>query len=244
MKHILSVVVLCTLVVPAMAAPNFFDNFENGVQGSIWAKWSGSNQEILQSDPSHNLTPGGSKAARAVSADPAAYSAYADFGSTNGFVRAQVYVFEDFSNNGTNPAQPITNMLCLIGDTGGAVGFSADYLQVGVVPFWPTTGSKSYGSRTMATGYGTPTTTVPRKAGWTKLAIEADAGVGSQVRYYVDDVLITTGTRSAANLRWVRLGNNSKSYENFWYDNVSVTPEPASLMLLALGGIAVLRRRA
>ena len=30
------------------------------------------------------------------------------------------------------------------------------------------------------------------------------------------------GGLSPVDLRWVRIGNNNKSYENFWYDDVSV----------------------
>ena len=43
----------------------------------------------------------------------------------------------------------------------------------------------------------------------------------------------------ARDLRWVRLGNNSKCYENFWYDDLSVVPEPASLLMLGLGGLLI-----
>lgn len=245
MRQVLGIFLAMLLVAGmAQAAPNFFDDFENGVQGSIWSKWTGSNQEILQTSTSHNHTPAGSKGALAWSADPTGYSAYADFGSTAEMVRAEVYVFEDKSYTGT---QPVTNMLCLIGDTGGAVGFGSDYLQLGVVPFWPG-GSNDYGFRTAygdAGHGGSQSFGLARKAGWTKLAIEADAiADGGQVRFYIDDVLMpTTSQRTATNLRWVRLGNNSKNYENFWYDDVSVTPEPASAALILLGGCALLARR-
>lgn len=251
-----AVIAAIVLVSPIQAAvPSFYDGFESGVQGSIWSKWTGSNQEILQgaTDVWKNKTPGGDKSARAYEADPTGYSAYADFGSYNGFVRAEVWLFEDKNRDGTNTAQPVTNMLCLIGDTGGAVGFGADYLQLGVVGFWNLGGAgytTTYGFRTAyndanSLGYGNAN--VQRKSGWTKLAIEADAlSAGGQVRFYIDDALVGTSQRTAEYLRWVRLGNNSKSYENFWYDEIRVVPEPSSLLALGgglLGLLGALRRK-
>ena len=245
----------------------FSDTFNTGVSGSVWTKWTGANDNLLTGDGSHNHTPGGGQAARAHASDPAQWNGYADFGTTpvpaGQFLRADVYLFEDFNNNGTNSAQPVTNMLALIGDTGGAVGFGTDYLQVGVVPFWPG-GSQTYGFRTRYNdqpgGGGIINSGISRKPGWTKLSIEADPySIGGAARFFVDDILIGSSFRSGGNggafglsqtnLRWVRLGNNSKTYENFWYDDVSVNlvPEPASAMMLGFGGIvlcgALSRRR-
>ena len=257
---------VAVLVAAQSWALPFSDNFETGVSGSVWTKWTGANDNLLTGDTSHNHTPAGNQAARAHASDPAQWNGYADFGTTpvpNGqFLRADVYLFEDFNNNGTNPAQPVTNMLALIGDTGGAVGFGTDYLQVGVVPFWPG-GSQTYGFRTRYndTGaLGIINSGISRKPGWTKLSIEVDPySTGGAARFFVDDALIGSSYRSGGNggafglsqtnLRWVRLGNNSKTYENFWYDDVSVNlvPEPASAMLLGLGGVvlggALSRRR-
>ena len=238
--------ILAVSAQPALAV-SFFDDFEGGVSGSVWTKWTGGSQELLQTSNSHNFTPAGSQSALAVQADPTAFNAYADFGSTAGFVRAQVYVFEDFSNDGTNGSQPITNMLALVGDTGTSTpGFSTDYLQLGVVNFLPG-GNTGYSTRSRANGADVSADTgVDRSAGWIKLAIEADAlADGGQVRYFIDDVQVGASVRSNTNLRWIRLGNNSKSYENFWYDDVSVVPEPSSMLTLGVGSLALLffRRR-
>lgn len=258
MKVFLASVGLAVLFAAQSWALPFSDNFESGVSGSTWTKWTGSDQEILQTDSSHNHTPAGSQAARAFEADPTAYNAYADFGTTpvptGQVLRADVYLFEDFNNKGTDSARPVTNMLALVGDTGGAVGFGTDYLQLGVVPFWPG-GSQTYGFRTRYndnTGGGIFNSGISRKQGWTKLSIEADPySIGGAVRFYVDDALVGSSFRSGgnggagglsqANLRWVRLGNNSKSYENFWYDDVSVrlVPEPASALMVVIGAVFV-----
>lgn len=255
----LCAVLLC--VAPAWAALPFFDDFENGVGGNYtYAPWgnasgdpsspNGINNLITTATNEHSWS--GIKSARVFASDPAAWNGFADFGATpvpTGLtLRAEVYLFEDFNNNGTNGAEPVTNMLAIFGDSGGGPGDFTDYLQLGVVPFFPG-GSQSYGYRT-PTG-GIVGTGVNRKAGWTKLRIEADAiADGGAVRFYIDDVLQGSSVRNGPDLRWVRLGNNSKSYESFWYDNLSVSlvPEPASATLLAFGGIAfagcgLLRRR-
>jgi hypothetical protein len=242
----------------ASATPNFSDNFESGVSSSVWHPWTASQPDnLVTTDANHNHTPGGTNAARVTASDPAQWNGWADFGSDPGPIHAQTYLFEDFSNNGTNGAQPVTNMFALFGAAATPNAFS-DYLQLGVVPFFPG-GSQTYGFRTRyndATGGGIINTGVARKAGFTKLAIDADSyATGGAVRFYIDDVLVGSSFRAGANgglgglsqvnLEFVRIGNNSKSYENFWYDDVSVVPEPAAATLLGLGtaGLGLARRR-
>jgi hypothetical protein len=72
--------------------------------------------------------------------------------------------------------------------------------------------------------------------------------VGGDVRFYIDDVLAYNGVgeRLGANLDTIRLGVNfGNNHDNVWYDDVSVVPEPASLILIGLGGLAgcAMRRR-
>lgn len=247
MNRFLCIAVVCAMVAPVLATPNLFEDFENGVGGDIvWTPYGGISGDPTTPVGSNNLlttatgehSRSGTKSARTWAGE-APWNGYTDFGSTSEFVRAEVYVYEDNSYTGD---QPVTNMLCLLGDNGtNKAGTGADYLQIGVVDFWPGDNT-TYGSRTKAGDtYGV--SNISRKSGWTKLAIEADAlADGGQVRYYVDDVLLSTGQRTATNLRWVRIGNNSKSYETFWYDDLSVTPEPASALLLLLG-LPLLRRK-
>lgn len=70
-------------------------------------------------------------------------------------------------------------------------------------------------------------TGVPRKNGgvdgWLKMTIEADAVAdGGEVRFFLDDVPVGTSQRSGADLRFVMLGATGPTYQNFWYDDVSV----------------------
>lgn len=251
-KTILALAVLGLVPAVAMAAPYLYDDFENGVGGDIvYAPWgnvsgnpaspNGINNLVTTATNEHSVS--GIRSARANSSDPAAWNGYADFGASSGFVRASVWVFEDKSDPGTS--NPVTNMLSLYGDSGtNNPNAFTDYLQVGVVPFYPA-GSQGYGWRSASGGIQNASPATARKAGWTQLAIEADAlSAGGQVRFYIDGVQVGTSARKPGiDLRWVRIGNNSKSYENFWYDDLKVTPEPASLSLLGLGGLALIRRK-
>lgn len=267
MRSLIVAFAIAALSSTVVAAPNFFDDFEAGVGGTnTWYNWraspdswpppnpSGINNKLTTSD-SHNHTPAGSKSARAWESDPAAWNAYSDFGAASGAIYAECWLFEDFNNKGTDGSRPVTSMLSLYGDAANP-GVFTDYIQLGVVSFYPS-GSAGYGFRTRyndVVGGGMVNTGVSRKAGWTKLAIQVDAlADGGKINFLIDDVNVGSSYRVGANggagglsgvdLRWVRLGNNSKSYENVWYDDVKVVPEPATAGLLLIGLAAIVRRR-
>jgi hypothetical protein len=238
--------------------PNFFDDFENGVGGTP-NQWqvigsannsgttvSGSNNR-LETSNSHNITPSGVNSARANASDPAAWNAYSDFGTSAGPVYATVWMFEDRSYSLLDDAdktQPVNGVLGLVGESGGEPSFT-EFLYLGVIG--QGNSRTHYGTRSLSGGQFT--SAIPREAGWTKLTIEADAaGPGAQVRFYVDtpslpNTLINTVARTNVPVRFVRLGINEKSYENFWYDDVTVVPEPGTAAMLGLGGLGALATR-
>jgi hypothetical protein len=56
-----------------------------------------------------------------------------------------------------------------------------------------------------------------------KLSIEVDSVAdGGEIRFFLDDAPVGTSQRSGADLRWVMLGGLTYTYDNYWYDDVSV----------------------
>jgi hypothetical protein len=221
----------------------FYENFENGVShspdGGTWTKYPGAT-EYLQSSTNHNHTPGGSHSALAVEADPYVYNSYADFAATAGGVKATVYLFEDMNYVPPYLDQPtwkqpyieVRNMFSLFGDSPNGPSDDTDYLQLRLIPDVdrppnPPPDHFSYGIETKYNddhGLGIIDTGVLRKKSqWMKLEIDADSMAdGGKVRFYIDDALVGTSYRSGPDLRWVMLGATKITYENYWYDDVSV----------------------
>jgi hypothetical protein len=222
----------------------FFADFENGVSrntsGGTWTRYPGA-IEWLQSDTSHNHTPGGSLSARAVEADPYTYNSYADFGATSGGLRATVYSFEDMTYVPPyldhpvwkRPYIEVRSMFSLFSQPPSGPGDPlGDYIQIRLIPDVvrpenPAPDHYSYGIRTKYNddhGLGIIDTGVLRKESeWLKLVIEVDSvAEGGEVRLFIDDVPVGTSQRSGADLRWVMLGATNITYENYWYDDVSV----------------------
>lgn len=81
-----------------------------------------------------------------------------------------------------------------------------------------------------------------RSDGWHKFTIEVRS---TDINFYVDDVLGRSFTRGTiARFDSVVLGSRLTSGGiGSWTDDLLITPEPSALLLLALGGVAALRRR-
>lgn len=215
---------------PTLAQLDFQDDFEPaGVDGSVWLKWPEADEKPF-SDNTHNHTedPGATWSARAEEADPWGYAMYADFGATAGPVYAEVWVWDSMDDDGTDPDRPVSNMLALVGASPSPETWT-DYLQLGVVAWYDDDGlSETYSVRTKSrdqAGGGYIDMGIPRRPGWIKLAVAADAlADGGQVRFYIDDQLVMQSYRTpGVDLQYVRLGVNFKSYDYFWYDDIVVT---------------------
>ena len=227
----------------------FFNDFENGVSrntsGGIWTGYDNGffgDPQWLESDSSHNHTPGGSKSARAYEADPWVYNSYADFGASGDGLRATVYLYEDMTyvppylehETWKQPHIEVRSMFTLFGDSVNGPSEAdpnSDYLQIRLIPETtrppdPAPEFYTYGIRTKYrddNGLGVIDSGVLRKDGWLKLTIEVDSVAdGGEVRFFIDDAPIGTSQRSGADLRWVMMGATGHTYENFWYDDISV----------------------
>jgi hypothetical protein len=81
-----------------------------------------------------------------------------------------------------------------------------------------------------------------RSTEWTRLTALIKS---TTVEMYVDGNLEYTSPRSPFTIDSVVVGSGLSSQVEIWFDdlNIEVIPEPASLSLLGLGGLALLRRR-
>lgn len=224
---------------------------------------------VTTSDNQHNHTPGGFRSARVFESQPAHWNGYSDFGATPDSITATAWVWDDVDDFGAPipgfPPASVTAGLSLFGNSTDPTpnpNDLTDYLQLVVLHSLPGA-SIRWSIRTRyneANGLGAIDTNIAREQGWTKLIIQADSlAAGGAVRFYLQtpsmpsEQLVGSSFRAGAtgglgglspvDLRWVRIGNNDYSYDNFWYDDVSVVPEPASLGVLGFAAIMLRARR-
>jgi hypothetical protein len=236
---------------PAFAVTPYFEDFETGDDG--WSTWPGA-LDHLNLDTSHNHTPGyqstpGNPPAlppghsyRASEAEPNGFASYHQVADGTVKLRLDAYLYVDNANPDVDDSRAMIQL------TANGPNFGTDYMQLGWLQDYAG-GSERFSVRTRhrdQLALGTFDTGVPRPAvnDWVKLSIAADAGVGGNLYFYVDDALVYTGVgeRLGANLDTIRLGVNfGNNHDTVWYDDIRLSvPEPASLTLLALSGLAIL----
>ncbi|MFO0788429.1 MAG: PEP-CTERM sorting domain-containing protein [Pirellulales bacterium] len=238
-------IALCAVLLsaaPAIAVTPYFEDFETGSDG--WNTWPGA-LDHLNLDGARNHTPAGQTSYRASEAEPGGFSSYTQLADGTGALRLDAYLYTDNANPDVDDSRAMIQL------TQG-VGFGTDYLQLGWLQDYAG-GSERFSVRTAyrdGHGMGTFDTGVNRPAvnAWVKLSIEADANVGGDVRFYVNDALVYNGVgqRQGADLNTLRLGVNfGNNHDTVWYDDIRVSaiPEPATASLLGLVGAALMARR-
>ncbi len=229
---------------------NFENGVGGDMVWAPWGNTSGDSHtpngfdNLVTTDTSHALS--GMQSARAWEADPAHWNGFADFGATGAGLKATVYVYDDMNyvppytdlpmnQQWKIPYIEVRAMFSLFGDnSSNALGDSitnTDYLELRTYPDLDEPGNPlpdhfTYGIKTKYNddhGLGIIDTGVGREKSWMKFTIEADSMAdGGETRFYINDALVGTSYRSGPDLRWVMVGSTKITYENYWYDDVSV----------------------
>ena len=217
----------------AQAALVFFDNFDDcfhgepGLVAAAWTKWPTATDH-LNAWHDTNHTPGGTTSIRQDPEDPATLANYHDFGPAAVAVTATAWLLDNNSRLGTYPF-PLNMYIGLYGDSPSGPTGSTDYLLLGLSPTFAD--YNTYGYKSLSGGIGN--TSVNRTnaiagsadgSGWIKLTIQADSlAAGGHVGFYINNVLVGTTYRTpGVSLRYFFMGSQSKNYEFFWYDDISI----------------------
>lgn len=246
------------------------DNFDPGPHAT-YVPWPGTPSDLLANDTAHARSDGHS--VRAFAGDPGNWSSSYQMSSdtangVGGYIAADVYVWDDNSVANTGPT-PVNAMLAFAGaNNSAAPGFGTDYAELGIISGnaanlddWVVR-VRSYDQAHGGgpTWFDTGVSRASLAHTWTHLQIIADAlpsaGGDGLFHFFINGTEVVSGTtslsrNSAVGEEWLRMGSNSKTYQDFWYDDLTINvPEPSGVALLGLGFVALVgnkvrsRRRA
>lgn len=240
------------------------DSFESASTQGAYQPWTGSQQSTLAFEANHPHT--GTQSAHQFASNPGGFSSsYTLSGTTSGVtggIESDVWVWDD--NSVAQGANPVNAMLAFAGANGTTTpGFGTDYAELGLIsgntaPNGNTDWVIRVRSYDQAHGTTWFDTGVARTQGFMHLEILADPnpsdGGDGLYHFFINGNDVTPNVagglsrNTTVGLEWDRIGSNSSTVQDFWYDdfNIAATPEPASLALVGLGmtSLVIRRRRA
>lgn len=235
------------LAFAAMASADLFDDFDSYAdQAAFEAAWppqyAGSSLDLDQT-----FGYSDDQSVHGVCTTNYTKKNYRNLGAEYEGTDEQPLIFEfmmNFDESQSTAPYNARNYISIYGYSGA--GFNDGDLEATVAIGLYNSGSASvYQSRVLYGGLGWFDTTATRTANvWTKMTAKI---MTDSVEIYVNDVLAGSSSRSPGfTYDSVVMGSGLTSADvDAWYDDVAVynIPEPGTLVLLALGGLALIRRR-
>ena len=236
------------LAVTAAASADFFDNFDSYAdQAAFEAAWPGyGTYGSLPLDQTFGYS--GNQSVKSDRAASYTERNYRNLGSEHAGTDAAplVFEFEMYSDDSASSNPSNARDYCEIrGYTGAGLddGSLEGLIAVGIYN-GVSGGGSVYQARVLYGGSNWFNLTADRIYNeWVNMKVVISTGA---IEFYVNDVLAGSDTRTDVTYDSLSMGSGLTSAGVVtWFDDVSVynVPEPGSLALLALGALAVIRRR-